>query len=96
MLSASDYIFFDFDADPFCEAGVVDCSAGSVAFAGIKEEIVFLFGVIEAYFALVFAFSGDVFTLEDIFVEVGTGFGHGFGPSFLPVGILGDKVLDSS
>ena len=58
MLSASDYFLFDFDSDPFCETGVVDCSARAVAFAGVEKEVIIDFCFIKAYFAWVFGLSG--------------------------------------
>jgi hypothetical protein len=96
VLSPSHDFLLDLDANPFCQTAIVDCAARAVALAGVEEEIVVLFSVVQADFARVFAFLGYGLALKDIFVEVGAGFRHGLGHLFDAVRVFCDEILDSA
>lgn len=51
MLGATDYFLLHLDPDPLDEAFVVDWAAGSVALAGIEQEVIHIIMLFEAYLA---------------------------------------------
>lgn len=67
MLGAADDLFFDFEVYPLGEAFQMDSTAWSHTDAGIEEEILIVFGLFQANFALGLFFIGRFTFLEGLF-----------------------------
>jgi len=72
VLSAPDNLLLHLHPNPLCQAAVVHSPTGAMALAGVEEEVIVGFKVIQANFASIFVLSGQRLALEDVIVEVRT------------------------